>query len=161
MQKIIIAAIAQNNVIGNKNKMPWKLEEELKFFKQTTLGNAVLMGNNTFLSIGKPLNKRINIVLSKSKKEDKKIDNLHYFNSIDEAISFADNLKVEKLFVIGGESVFYQTINLVDELIISKISVNIDGDKFFPKIDCKIWELNKTENYSSFSVEQYGRKKNG
>ncbi len=159
MKKIIIAAVSANNVIGNKNNMPWTDKSEMKHFRETTIGNAVLMGHNTFSSIGTPLKDRINLVLSNSKTDDSAFENLYYFNSIDKAYKFSTDLEVGSLFIIGGSEVFAQTINEVDELLISRIPITIEGDKYFPEIDAKVWVLESKTNSTSFVVEKYLRKK--
>ena len=107
MEKIIISAISLNNVIGRNNKIPWENGEELKHFKKTTLNQAVLMGRKTFDSIGKPLSKRINLVVSRDTKLNDKSSNLYYFRSINEALKHAENLEVEKTFIIGGSEIYF------------------------------------------------------
>lgn len=155
MKLIIVAAISLNNVIGFKNKIPWHNNAELNYFKNLTINNAVLMGRLTFESIGKPLSKRLNIVLSRSNTKNIDNKNPFYFNSINEAVSFAEHLDVKKLFVIGGSQIYEKMINKVDELIISRIPFEVLGDKYFPKIDLKYWKLDKIEEYPTFSVEKY------
>ena len=157
MRKIIIAAVALNNVIGNKNKMPWNNRDEIKYFKETTINNAVLMGRNTFDSIGKPLTDRVNLVVSKKKYYDKVAEKLYYFTSIKDAYKFAENLNIDKLFIIGGSEIFSQTINNVDELLVSRIPLVAEGNKYFPSISNDVWKLTETQNFTSFSVERYLR----
>jgi len=156
MKKIIIAAISTNNVIGCNQKIPWDNKEEINFFKETTINSAVLMGSKTFISIGAPLINRINIVISKTKKEN--AGNIFYFTSIAEALHYAYKLDFEKLFIIGGSEIYFQTLSEVDELLISRIPIIVDGDKYFPSIDNNNWELTEIINNKTFNVEKYVRR---
>lgn len=155
MKKIIISAISSNNVIGRDNGIPWENEEELKYFKKTTQKHAVLMGRKTFESIGEPLPKRFNLVLSRSTKESDMLHQLVYFTSIKKALEYAENLDVEKTFIIGGGEIYSQMINEVDELLISRLPIDSKGDKFFPEISNKVWKLIDSNKYESFTVERY------
>lgn len=158
MEKIIIAAVSKNNVIGNGNKIPWSIKEDLQFFKETTVGFPVIMGKNTFLSIGKPLVNRYNYVLSNSKEPFIAFDGYAFVNSLDYAFQLCEKKKLKKVFIIGGAEVFEKTINLCDKLIISKIKDEYEGDMYFPIIDLEKWNLYKTEKYELFNVEYFKRK---
>jgi len=155
MKKIIVAAVSLNNVIGANNKIPWYKKEELDYFKNLTIHNAVLMGRKTFKTIGKPLVNRTNLIISQKITDKSKIDNTFYFSSISKAINYASSLYFEKLFIIGGSAIYKQMINQVDELIISKIPIEVEGDKFFPIISDKIWKLDIIEEFPTFKVEKY------
>ena len=155
MKKIIISAITLNNVIGKNNKIPWENLEELYQFKETTLNQAVLMGRKTFESIGKPLPKRINLVVSRDLILNDKSNNLFSFSSINAALKYAESLEVEKTFIIGGSEIYFQTINEVDELLISRMPFEIEGDTYFPEINSDVWELKESKKYDSFTVERY------
>jgi len=157
MKKIIISAISKNNVIGSNNGIPWENEEELKFFKKTTLKHAVLMGRKTYDSIGKPLSERFNLVLSRSEKDSDMLHQLFYFTSISQALEYAENLEVKKTYIIGGSEIYSQLINEVDELLISRLPFERDGDKIFPEISSKVWELVENIRYDSFTVERYSK----
>ncbi len=157
MEKIIIAAVSKNSIIGNGDKIPWLIEEDLQFFKKTTVGFPVIMGKNTFLSIGKPLVDRFNYVLSNSKEPFIAFDGYAVVNSIDYAFQLCKKKKPKKVFIIGGAEVFEKTINLCDKLIISRINKEYEGDKYFPNIDMQKWDLYKTEKYELFNVEYFKR----
>lgn len=155
MKLLIVAAVSLNNVIGLENKIPWHDDTELSYFKNLTINNAVLMGRLTFESIGKPLPDRLNLVLSRNSTKNIDNESLFYFNLIDDAVSFAEQSNVKKLFVIGGSQIYEKMINQVDELLISRIPFQVLGDKYFPKIDLKYWKLDKIEEYPTFNVEKY------
>lgn len=135
----IIVAIGKNNVIGKGNNLPWRLSSDLKYFKQITLGHTVIMGNNTFKSIGKPLSGRKNIVISRSISLVEEKD-FCIVNSVENAIKKVEDDKEAEAFIIGGESIYKQAINIADKLYVTEVDAVIDGDKFFPNIDRKIWK---------------------
>lgn len=156
MKKIIIASISDNNVIGKGNIIPWYIPGDLKHFKETTLGYPVVMGCHTFFSIGKTLDQRFNIVLSKNHREElRKHKSLFVCHDIDDALAAALNFDFEQIFLIGGEEIFNQTINLVDEMIISRIPLSIEGDKFFPVISEDIWLIDKSIQKNNFKIDYY------
>ncbi len=126
MKLIIIAAHDPNLVIGKDGALPWHYSEDLKFFKRTTLGSPIIMGRVVFEELNeKPLPGRENVVLSRSKT----YDHVKTFTSIEEAINhFSDQ---DKVFIIGGAEIYRQTIDRVDELIITEIKKEYDGDTFF------------------------------
>lgn len=140
---IAIVAIAENNVIGKDGDLIWHIPEDLKRFKKLTLGHPMIMGRKTFESFPKPLPKRVHIVLSSSPKEN--TENVIWVDSIDKAIKTAKQLDNEKAFVIGGGNIYKQTIDLVDELEVTKINKSFTGDTYFPEIDKNIFELKKSE----------------
>ncbi len=101
----LICAISKNNVIGNENKLPWNISEDLKRFKELTTNNWIVMGRKTFDSIGRPLPNRKNIVLSKNK--NLKIDSVEVFNSPKDVIDFYKNNSEQKdLYIIGGNYIY-------------------------------------------------------
>lgn len=148
----LISALAPNRSIGHADSMPWKLPRDMRFFRRMTSGHAVLMGRKTFESLGcKPLPKRINIILTRSKNYSH--PNVLVARNLDEAIDIArEHSKRERLFVIGGGSVYEQTYTLADELYLTQIQPRdpqqthlfdeeFYGDTFFPKIPKARWEL--------------------
>lgn len=134
----IIVAIDKNNGIGKDNDLLVHISEDMKFFKETTTGNVVIMGRKTLESFPnkKPLKNRINIVISSNK--NLKIDGAIVVDSISDAITEAKKYNKE-IFVIGGASIYNQFIELVDNLYVTKINKNFEADTFFPIIDKKKW----------------------
>lgn len=153
----IIAAVAENNVIGVKNDLPWNIPEDLKRFKELTLGKTVLMGRNTYLSIisriGRPLPGRRNVVLSGAPMDVPA--GVVVYNNLDKAIA---DLKKEETFIIGGAMVFKQTIDIADALYITHIHKAHEGDTFFPAIDPAVWQKNSDEPREGYSFAIYRRK---
>jgi len=125
-----IVAMAENRVIGNGNRLPWPKDlEDLRFFKATTSGSTVLMGRKTFESIGKVLPNRDNFVLSHSQPTTAGPSNLKFFRSLGEALRA---VKTENTFVIGGASLYAQTIHQVDGIYLTKIPGSYQGDRSYP-----------------------------
>lgn len=160
MEKIIIAAVSANNVIGKDGKLPWKSKVDLQHFREMTFGYPIIMGRKTFESIGKILDGRLNIVLSMGKIFDEHKDNLLIFKSFDDAIAFCEEKKFEKIFFIGGESIFNKAMKIVDRIILTKFNFIVDGDKLFPEIDAKIWKLENVKKLEDFKILFFTRKNN-
>jgi dihydrofolate reductase len=141
----LIAAVSENNVIGNNGKIPWHLPADFAYFKKTTWGHHVVMGQTTFESIGKPLPGRTNIILSFDK--DYKAPGCKVVDSLDKSFQIAASSGEEELFVIGGASVYAQTIEMADKLYITKVHHKFSGDTHFPTIDPKKWKkVSETKN---------------
>ena len=157
----LIVAMTDKGVIGKGNDLPWHLPEDLKHFKKTTMSNIILMGRKTFESIGKPLPGRKNFILSSNPEsispEIREKENVFVFKSFQEAFDAASRLE-EQLFIIGGASVYRETINHADRLYISKVRENYPGDVFFPDYDKSDWILTATEEFIGFTLEIYDRK---
>ena len=143
----LICAVSKNNVIGNNNKLPWNISEDLKRFRELTSENIIVMGRKTYDSIGRPLPKRENLVLSKNKKL--KIENAKVFNTPQEILDFYHKREEEKdLFIIGGNYIYELFIEYCDYLLITFVDKEYTGDAFFPKIDWSEWELTNEERKS-------------
>lgn len=127
----LIAALAQNSVIGIENRLPWKLPEDLAHFKALTLGHPILMGRKTFESLGRPLPGRRNIVITR---------NVGYqpagcetATSIPEAIDLCQ--QADEIFFIGGAELYKQVLPLVDRLYLTQVQLEAQGDAWFPEFD--------------------------
>ena len=132
MSIIAIIAIAKNYAIGRDGKLPWHYPADLKFFKETTTGNAVVMGSHTWESIGKPLPNRLNVVLSRS-AEIEETPNVKLLRSKDEVLELAKTLDTD-LFIIGGAKTFETFADAIDKWIVTEIPVSIDdADTFMPE----------------------------
>lgn len=152
----IIAAISENFVIGNGLKIPWHISEDFQLFKKKTLGNVIIMGKTTWDSLPiKPLPKRINIILS---RKNIKIENVITCTSIDEAFNEASKYNKE-IFVIGGASIYNQTISNAEYLYISHIKGEFEGNIFFPKFDESKYDIVEEIKYDKFTFKKYILKK--
>ena len=159
MRLIIIAAIAKNNVIGRLNgEMPWHVKEEFQHFKQTTLGSPVIMGRKTFETLGKPLKGRENIIVTSNKNFKIEFAETKLSNSLDEAIKYCQSKNYEKAFIIGGGNIYQQAIPLADEMILSFMKFEADGEITFPEILTSGWRIESTEDQEQFEIRRYIRK---
>ena len=127
----VIAAVGKNNELGLDNHLIFNIPGDLKFFRNTTLGKTVIMGRKTYESIGKPLPKRINIVVSNSLKET---DGITIINSFEEVLEKYLNSE-EEVFIIGGESLYNYFINYAQNIYLTKVYANAAADKYFPSFD--------------------------
>lgn len=142
MKIALIAAMANNRVIGKDNQMPWHLPEDLRHFKAMTFGKPIVMGRKTFDSIGRPLPGRHNIVISR--QEGLAIEGTTCVNSFAAAMKAAGD--VEELVVIGGGQLYEATLPLADKLYLTEISLDVDGDTHFPEWDDGSWLLMDDES---------------
>ena len=150
----LIAAVSENFVIGNGLKIPWHISEDFKLFKERTLNNVIIMGKNTWDSLPiKPLPNRINIVLSKDKIE---INGCFVATSLTEAFNEASKHNKD-IFVIGGASIYTQTIDNAKYLYISHVKGNFEGDIFFPKFDTNKYKVVEEKEYDKFVFVKYGK----
>jgi len=137
----LIVATSENNVIGLQNKLPWNLPDDMKFFKDKTMGSCVIMGKNNYLSIPnrfRPLKGRINIILTK--QTSFKAPNCIIETTLESAIKLAKK-EQKKIFIIGGGMVYKYALeqNLVDIIYLTRIHAKIKGDIFFPELDMNQW----------------------
>jgi dihydrofolate reductase len=127
-----IVAIAKNFAIGKDGKLPWHYPADLKFFKETTVGNAVVMGFHTWEAIGRPLPKRLNIVLSRNAKLENRADVLLLRSKAD-VLALARYLKGE-LFIIGGARTYAEFADVIEKWIVTEVPVSVeDADTFMPE----------------------------
>lgn len=127
----LIAAMANNRVIGKDNQMPWHLPADLGHFKAITLGKPVIMGRKTYESIGRPLPGRRNIVISRNGSY--KAEGCETAVSLEDAMKLVD--EVEELMIIGGGHLYSQAIPLAEKLYLTFIDLDVDGDTQFPQFD--------------------------
>ena len=134
----IIVAKAKNNIIGKNNSLLWNLPEDMKYFKEKTLGHTVIMGRKTFESIGKALQERENIVFSQNPDFKVKDEIVKIVHSMLEIKEYIDDEKEN--FVIGGAMIYNLLMPYVEKLYVTEIDKDFEGDAFFPKIDEKMWK---------------------
>jgi dihydrofolate reductase len=167
MQIVLVAAIGANNTIGIEGRLPWQLKSDLKHFRKLTMGKPVLMGRKTFESIGKPLDGRTTIVLSRNLST--KVPGGVIATSLNAALGVgredARKRGVDELMVIGGSQVFSDVLPYADRLEITHVHASPDGDVFFPDIDSSAWREVKREDHAagpddsaSFTVATYLRR---
>lgn len=154
----VIAAVSENNVIGQKGRIPWNIKEDLNHFKELTSGNAIVMGRRTFESIGRPLPDRLNIVVSNTVDE---IPGAVVVRSLDEAVEAAESEGYDDVFVCGGQRLYEEAVPFCDRLYITRVHENYEGDCFFPEFDPDdyiITEESTVSSNPSYSFITYERK---
>ncbi len=145
-QLSLIAAVARRNAIGAHNTLPWHLPEDLAHFKRMTRGHTVIMGRNTFLSLGRPLPERLNIVITRNHMFQP--DNCVIVHSLEAAIAHCEN--EAEAFVIGGAQIYQQALPLAQHLYLTEIELDVAGaDAFFPDIDRSQWQETHRESFHS------------
>ncbi len=146
IRKIIIVAMTENNVIGRDNTIPWHISDDLKLFKRNTINNTVIMGRKTYESIGKPLPKRNNIVVSSRLKTDNEIE---ICDTFEKSIEFAQKLGKD-IYFIGGNQIYKSALKIADYIYLSFVKKNYSGNVYFPKYDKKQWKEIYSEEYEKF-----------
>ncbi|MGK0420394.1 MAG: dihydrofolate reductase [Polaribacter sp.] len=149
----VIAAIAKNNALGKDNDLIWYLPADLKRFKKVTTGHYILMGRNTFESIGKPLPNRTTIIITRNKNYSK--EGCLTAGSIEEAIELAK--EEAQLFIIGGAQIYKEIMakDLADQLDITLVHSEFDADVYFPEIDAKVWKEAVREDFKADEKNDY------
>ena len=158
MEIILIAAVDKNLAIGKDGKIPWEIKEDLKFFRENTENTAIIMGRATFDSIGRPLPKRKNIVMTKTFKGREGVIEV---NSSKDALEQAKSYS-EKINIIGGEYIYKEFLPLATKLLITEIDIEvISPDAFFPEWDMSQWkEISRKQSFENglnFSFVEYQR----
>ena len=137
----IIAAIAQNNVIGHNNQLPWHLPADLQWFKQQTLNKPIIMGRKTFESLGRALPKRHNIVITR--QSNFAANNIVVCDSLEKALAEAQNYcaqnNIDEIMIIGGAEIYKQALDLADTLYITHVNTSPVGDTYFQPLAAGNW----------------------
>lgn len=157
MKLAIIAAVAQNGVIGRENALPWYLPEDLRYFKRVTLGKPIIMGRKTFESIGKPLPGRTNIVVSRNPAWQ--AQGVKRVSCLNEALKLAGHIAlidgVEEAMVIGGAQIYSAAIPAADRLYLTEVHASVEGDAVLPEIDWTRWREVSRERHAAQSPNPY------
>ncbi|MGA0560378.1 dihydrofolate reductase [Larkinella sp. VNQ87] len=134
----LIAAVAENGVIGQDNDLVWSLPDDFKYFKQTTSAHPILMGRKTFESLGKPLKNRLNVVITRN--AEYRPDEVVVVDSLENALAEARKTGTDEAFVIGGAEVYKQALPLADRLYLTEVKASFEGDTRFPDFDRTDWQ---------------------
>ena len=153
MQISCIVAVANNNVIGKNNDIPWYLPADLKYFKKRTIDHHIIMGRNCYNSIGKPLPKRTNVILTRDPFYIS--SSCLVAHSIEEALTMAFDNGEKEAFIIGGGEIYKESMHFWDKLYLTEVDLEIEGDIFFPEIDMKEWKLISEEAHEKDDKNEY------
>lgn len=159
----LIVAMTKDRVIGINNSIPWHISDDLKNFRKITIGeggNVIIMGRRTYESIGKPLSKRVNIVVSNLLTESsKKYSEIIIQPTLEDAITTARKYNKD-IFLIGGERIFLEGLAMVDKMYITQIKKDYLGNTYFPEFDKTVWNIKKIQEHLEFELFLYERKVN-
>jgi len=160
----LVAAVADNGVIGREGGLPWRLPNDLRFFKLLTLGHAVIMGRRTWDEIGKPLPNRRNIVVTRSKDRDfPGAERAPYLGS-----ALALVMAEDEVFVIGGGEIYRQALPMANRMYLTHVHAEVEGDTRFPEWDPAEWTVVSEERHEAderhayaFTIRRYERIEKG
>lgn len=156
MDKVIVAAVADNGVIGKDGDIPWYIPEDLEHFREITMGYPVVMGSGTYRSLPedhRPLDGRKNIVLTRSSVDAP--ESVAEANSLGEAWEIASQQDAGKVFVIGGSSVYEQVLPEADRMKLTEVHREPEGDTYFPDWNPEDWKEVERDDHGEFSFVTY------
>lgn len=151
MKVNMILAVSENGCLGKDNKLIWKLSNDLKRFKELTTNKTVIMGRKTYVSIGKPLPNRINIIISKTETN---IEECFVFDDINKALEYAKTLNND-IFIIGGGEIYKSMIDITDCIYLTRVLTKIDGDTFFDLSSLNNFKLDNYEYFVANNKNEY------
>jgi dihydrofolate reductase len=151
MRRSIVVAVARNGVIGRDNQLPWRLSDDLKYFKQVTMGRPVIMGRRTWQSIGKPLPGRKNIVITRDRGFE--APGCVVVHSLPEAWQAAEG--ADEACVIGGTTLFEETLPLADVIHLTEVEADVEGDTWFPPFDRSQWRETEVARHPADARNAY------
>ena len=149
----ISVAVAKNNVIGNKNTLPWHLPADLARFRKLTLNKSIIMGRKTYESIGKPLPGRTMVVITN--QQDYQPDGCLVVHSIADAIDLVETRGETEAFIIGGGEIFKQSLDLADRIYLSTVHTTVHAEVFFPLLDELQWTEIDSSHHPVDQTHQY------
>lgn len=157
MKLSMIVAVAENGVIGRNNALPWYLPNDLKYFKQTTMGKPVIMGRKTYESIGKPLPGRTNIVITR--QADYQPEGVKVVSSVEAARELAESVCLidgqDEAMIMGGAEIYALALPHTDRLYLTEVHADVDGDAFFPEYDKSLWQEVAREDFAAEGPNPY------
>ncbi|MCU0439401.1 MAG: dihydrofolate reductase [Raineya sp.] len=138
----LVVAVAENNIIGIQGRLPWRLSDDLKFFKHLTENHVLIMGRKTFESLPKKLPNRVHIIVTRNKKYNLDDDDCFVVSCLDEALDFSKTFFAKQTFVIGGGEIYQQALDkkIVDKIYLTKVKAQPEGDTFFINANWDNWE---------------------
>ncbi len=151
MKLALIVAMDEQGVIGKDNDLPWRLSADLQYFRRVTMGKPIIMGRNTHESIGRPLLGRRNIVITR--QSDFQADGCEVVFSIDQALAVCEG--EAEAMIMGGASLYEQTLPLVDSLYLTRVHAKVEGDTWFPDWSEKDWLLVSREDHQADDKNEF------
>jgi len=151
MRRSLVVAVAENGVIGRDNQLPWKLPDDMAYFKKVTMGHPVVMGRRTWQSIGKPLPGRENIVVTHDRGFE--APGCRVVHSLDEAWKAAGD--ADEVSVIGGTTLFEETLPIADRIHLTEVQAAVPGDTFLPPFDRGEWRETEVQRHAADARHAY------
>ena len=162
----LIVAASENNAIGKNNELLWCLPTDMRYFKNTTWGLPVIMGRKTFEALGKPLTGRYNVVITTNPEFHP--DGIETVSNLKDAIQAAGVMKTNEIMIIGGGTIYKESLPMADRVYLTRVHALLEGDTFFPELDAAQWQLTTRHDVSKdekndfdMSFEIWDRKVNG
>jgi dihydrofolate reductase len=153
MRISLIAAMAENGVIGRDGQLPWHLAADLKRFKRLTMNHTLIMGRKTWESIGRPLPGRRMIVITR--QVNFPAEGATVAASLEEAITLARQTSDDEAFVIGGAEIYRLALPIADRMYLTQVQAQVEGDATFPEFDAGRWRLVESEQHSANETNDY------
>ncbi|MFV1871783.1 MAG: dihydrofolate reductase [Oleiphilus sp.] len=157
MKCSMIVAMSENRVIGINNKLPWYLPNDMKYFKQVTMGKPIIMGRKTYESIGKPLPGRANIVITRNTQWQ--AEGVKVAHSLEQAIALAEAISnidgQSEVMIIGGDQIYKACLPQVDRVYLTKVHAEVQGDAWFPEVDWSSWQEVGREDFQAEGANPY------
>jgi dihydrofolate reductase len=154
MHIAIIVAASENNAIGKNNQLLWHLPNDMKFFKNSTWGLAVIMGRKTYESLGKPLPGRMNIVVTR--QAGWQADGVTSATSLKDALHKAEAASFKQVFVIGGGEIYKDALPKADVVYLTRVHTEINGDTYFPHLHEDAWQLQSSDDFEKDEKHAHG-----
>ncbi len=148
-----IVAISKNRVIGSDNQIPWHLPADMAFFKRTTMGHFVIMGRLTFLSLGRPLPKRTNVVVTRDPFFT--ATGCLVAHSLEEALSLAEEAGETEAFIIGGGQIYRESMEYLDRIYLTEVDTEVEGDVFFPELEETEWKVVRSDPHPADEKNEF------
>ncbi len=155
MRISIIAAVATNGVIGRQGQLPWRLSDDLRRFKQLTMGHTIIMGRRTWESIGRALPGRRTVVVTRNPEFRANVPGVEHATSLDRALESAEAAGDNEAFVVGGAELYRESIMRANRLYLTRVRAAVDGDTHFPDIQWGDWQLVESEEHDANEKNEY------
>jgi dihydrofolate reductase len=151
----IIAAVAENGVIGRRGQLPWRLPSDLKRFKRLTMGHTIVMGRRTWESIGRALPGRRTIVVSRNPDLQIDVADVEVARSLDKALEFAEAGGEDQAFIVGGAELYRESLSGADRIYLTRVCATVEGDTSFPDVAWHEWQLVESEEHDATEKNEY------
>jgi dihydrofolate reductase len=149
----LVVAASENNAIGKDNQLLWHLPNDMRFFKNTTWGNVVIMGRKSFESLSKALKGRINVVITR--QGNWKAEDTIVAKDLHDALQKAEATNCKEIMIIGGGEIYKQSMDIADKIYLTRVHATFDADTFFPVIEESKWELISNEDFFKDEKHKY------